>query len=186
MRGLLLILLLVLLAITWWALRPVEQEAASPEQTADEDPVDYWVIGLDALTFDAKGEPRRRLQARRLTHHRNSDRTDLDHPRLITYEGGTWRWDLRAGSGQLEGGRDRLWLEEGVTALQAAWKGRLPVRLETPDLMVEPDEKYAETASPVEITREDGWIRAIGMQAWLNEPGRIRFLADTRAHYVVQ
>ncbi len=186
MRGLLLAVLLILLLATWWALRPARApQGPQAEETAG-DPVDYFVTGLDALTYDAAGRPVRRLQARRLVHHGRSNQTHLASPRLVIRKDDVPLWRIRAERGTLSGDRQTLWLHGPVVAERAATATEPAARLETSEVRARPRENYFETDRPATLTSEAHRIRARGMKAWLSEPGRILFLADTRARYVFE
>jgi lipopolysaccharide export system protein LptC len=185
MRLLLLTILLGLLITTWWVLQPRRPE---PGTTVDHRPdrIDYFITGLDLTTYGADGLPRRRLQARQVEHFERSGQTRLTAPRLQLLVDGKPLWDGQARQGLLSGDRRRLTLESNVTIDRHRTEKQPPMRLLTSRLLVHPQESYAETDAPVFLTSEKNWIRAVGMQAWLQQPSRIRFLSDTRAYYVVE
>ncbi len=185
MRLVLLTVLLALLLLTWWALRPsAPPSAANAEAPANR--VDYFVSGLDLVTYDERGLPLRRLRARRLDHFEGSGETQLEKPRLWIYQDARLLWKVTADSGTLSKDRRRLQLHDAVT-LHRALTERLPaMQLQTRDVLVKPEKEYAETDAPVTITSRSDWIKAVGMRAWLRPPGKIHFQAHTRAYYVAE
>ena len=68
--------------------------------------------------------------------------------------------------------------------MRAASPDTEPMRLLTQRLRIRPEEDYAETDDPVTITRGPDRVDAVGMQAWMRKPVRIKLLAEARGHYV--
>lgn len=185
MRIWLLLALLTVLGITWWASR--QEPAVLESERVDQDQVqDYFVRGLELHLFDTQGRLSHILEADRLAHFKASGITRLQQPGYILYEDKQPAWKIRAEKGDLS--RDQSLLQLlGKTEID--WQGddrRPPMHLITSDLIVHPQTEYAETAAPVTVTSGENWIESTGMQAWLKAPGKIRFLAQTRAHYVAQ
>ena len=182
MRWLLPSLLALLVALTGWALR--RQEAPSPPPAdASEDQVDYFTEGLVLTTFDAAGQPRRRLRSRSLRHYRRLDETLLEQPHFTLFENRRPLWRIQSKWGILEAGQERLRLEGEVRLERLGDAHHPPLHLETRDLLILPHQEYAETQAPVKITSQTNWISAVGMRAWLRPPGKIQFLSRTRAYY---
>ena len=57
-------------------------------------------------------------------------------------------------------------------------------RIVTRDLRVQPAQDYAETDEHVRVETDVDWLEAVGMQAWLRPPSRIRFLSRVKGYYV--
>ncbi len=186
MRLFLLVALLILLLLSWWALQPPGPAGKSPPGSGEKDRIDYYVRNLDLTTFGADGLPLRRLRAVKLDHLEHSGRTLLTRPRLLVFEKGRLLWDVRSETGTLSGDQ-RLLRLHGQVLVNRVRTPELPaMQLETRELQVKPGESYAETDQPVTVHSQENRIRARGMQAWLRPPGRVRFLADTRAYYVIE
>lgn len=185
MRIWLLLALLTLLGITWWASRP--EQVAVTQETVNKDQIqDYFVFNLELRQFDVEGNLAHVLRAGELRHYLESGVTRLQAPRYVLYEDKLPSWRISAAKGLLSEDQSLLQLL-GKTNID--WEGdetRPPMHMLTSDLNIQPQQEYAETAAPVTVTSGQNWIESVGMQAWLKRPGRIRFLAQTRAHYVAQ
>ena len=59
-----------------------------------------------------------------------------------------------------------------------------PMRMHTRDLRVQPRQDYAETDEKVRVDSDVDWLEAVGMQAWLRPPSRIKFLSQVKGHHV--
>ncbi|WP_456380247.1 LPS export ABC transporter periplasmic protein LptC [Thiolapillus sp.] len=180
-----LLALLALLGIVWWASRP--EPAATGSTTVDKEQIqDYFVYQLELRQFDEQGQLSHVLRAQQLRHYPQSGITRLRQPEYVLYADTQPNLRIRAATGELSQDQSLLQLQ-GETVID--WEGnatRPPMRILTSDLNIQPQREYAETAAAVTVTSAENWIESVGMQAWLKPPGRIRFLAQTRAHYVAQ
>ncbi|WP_457676707.1 LPS export ABC transporter periplasmic protein LptC [Thiolapillus sp.] len=185
MRIWLLLLLLGLLAITWWASRP-DPSPAVPDDSANAEIQDYFVDGLILRQFDTSGRLSHRLLAQDMQHYRDSGLTRLTAPRYLLYQEGLPLWRIQADRGTLSSDQTLLKLL-GKTIIEREADAIHPaMRLVTADLRIYPQKEYAETDEAVTVTSEQNWIESTGMQAWFQAPGKILFPAQTRAHYVAQ
>ncbi len=185
MRTGLLLALLALLGVILWASRP--DPAIVGGETADREQIqDYFVFQLELRQFDEQGKLNHVLQAQQLRHYLESGITRLQQPEYVLYADKQPNLHIRAAKGELSQDQSLLQLQ-GKTIID--WEGddtRPPMRILTSDLNIQPQREYAETAAAVTVTSAENWIESVGMQAWMKAPGRIRFLAQTRAHYVAQ
>ncbi|WP_456416776.1 LPS export ABC transporter periplasmic protein LptC [Thiolapillus sp.] len=182
---LLLAVLLTLLGVIWWASRP--DPALPAGDTVDREQLqDYFVQQLELRQFNEQGVLSHVLRAQQLQHYLESGMTRLTLPEYILYADKEPSLRIEAAQGTLS--RDQSLLQlQGETDIH--WQGdetQPPMRILTSDLNIQPQREYAETAAAVTVTSAENWIESVGMQAWLKSPGRIRFLAQTRAHYVAQ
>jgi len=182
---LLLVTMLVLAGITWWAARP--DPVITGGETVDRTQIqDYFVHQLELRQFDEQGRVSHSLQAQRLRHYLESGITRLERPEYVLYADKQPSLRINAAKGELS--RDQSLLQlQGKTIIH--WEGdetQPPMRILTSNLNIQPQRQYAETAAAVTVTSTENWIESVGMQAWLKSPGRIHFLAQTRAYYVAQ
>ncbi len=185
MRLGLLLLLLGLVGITWWASQPEPLQATLSSNDKDQIQ-DYFVEGLELKQFDPRGNLSHVLEAQQLQHYLGSGITDLTLPIYTLYDQKRPQSMVQAETGELSKDHSRLKLQ-GTTFID--WKGndqRPAMNMLTSDLTIYPQREYAETSAAVTVISEQNWIESVGMQAWLKSPGRIHFIAQTRAHYVAQ
>jgi lipopolysaccharide export system protein LptC len=58
-----------------------------------------------------------------------------------------------------------------------------PYYIETRELVLKIPDAFASTAKEVSIKSAEQWTTAVGLQAWLNEPPRLKLLHQVRGHY---
>ena len=179
-------LLLLLVASVSWLLRDPAQPGETAPATAThsaERQVDYYLRGLQATTMNELGQPARTLRAAEAKYFKDNDTTELLEPWLTVHQGERPAWEVRSESGWVSADGSLVLLQGEVHIERAAAPGIDPMQIETRDLRVQPREDYAETDEQVRVRSNQNWLDATGMQAWLREPSRIKFLADVKGFY---
>jgi lipopolysaccharide export system protein LptC len=174
----------LLLAVgSWW----LKQSLEEPPQLRPRPPhtPDYWVERLSARTTDETGLVRRRLEADSMRHYPDDDSTELTGPKLLLFETDRPPWRIRSTEGWVSPDGELVLLRGEVKIDRDAAPGVLAVHLETRDLRVQPKDEYAETDAAVTVRSGPHRVEAVGLQAWLRAPVRIKLLADVRGHYQV-
>jgi len=176
-------ILLLLVAGTLWLARQSTPEA--PAYTAQEHRVDYYLEGVDSTLMDLSGRPGKRLVAERMTHFMDDDSTELQLPRLTLYDLDRPPWRVNSETGWLSGDGEVLLLQGAVKIDRSAAPGVRPMHITTHDLRVQPRDNYVETDADVIARSNEDRIDAKGMQIWLQQPIRIKLLANVRGRYEV-
>lgn len=183
------VLLLVMVALLSWRLRPTPPTesaaatAAAPTHHPGERQVDYYLSGLHATTMGPDGMPARTLSAEHVRHFGDDDTTELENPRLTVHQGESPAWEVYAASGWISADGNLVLLDGEVQIDRAGGRDSRPVHIRTRNLRVQPRQDYAETDEQVSVRSDQDWIDATGMQAWLRQPSRIKFLADVKGFY---
>jgi lipopolysaccharide export system protein LptC len=129
------------------------------------------------------GKPARTLRAAHVKHFQDDDTIELVEPELIVFQGEAPPWKVRAESGWVSADGSLVLLNDQVTIEREAGENTQPVTIHTRNLRVQPREDYAETDEQVRVRSHRDQIDATGMQAWLRQPSRIKFLADVKGFY---
>ncbi len=146
---------------------------------------DYYVEDFSITTMGVDGKLERTLSAERMLHYPDDDSTELTRPHLVIYEEGAPPWKIKSERGWVSGDGQLVLLNGAVEIDRAAAPGIRPVHIDTHNLRVRPKENYAETDEKVKIRSLGDVQRSVGMQAWLGEPIRIKFLSKVRGHYEI-
>jgi lipopolysaccharide export system protein LptC len=179
------LVLAVTAALTWWL---AQEDADGPSlSTAPQGghQIDYYLRRLSFTTYTADGDPARTLRAPELRHFADDDTTEIDLPYMEIHKASAPPWEVRAKTGWISPDGALVRLQGDVVIRREAGPGVRPMRIVTPEMRVEPERDYAETDEPVTVTSRADRIDSVGMQAWLTEPGRIKFLSQVRARYVI-
>jgi len=177
---------MVVAAIASWRLVEREAPLSPPVAHSGQRTIDYYVTGLDVTRMTAAGKPAHRLLATNLRHYTDDDTTELKQPRLTVYQDETPPWEIDAASAWMSADGSLVLLSGEVVIQREADSNNRPVRILTRDVRVQPREDYAETDEKVRVESESDWLDAVGMQAWLRPPSRLKFLSQVKGFYVPQ
>ncbi|MCB1787821.1 MAG: LPS export ABC transporter periplasmic protein LptC [Chromatiaceae bacterium] len=183
----LLAMLLVLGALfSWWLVDRVEESTAPGDAGPSQGPreIDYYVTGLDATRMTAAGVPAHRLRTPQLRHYTDDDTTELEKPRLTVYQDERPPWEVASERAWMSGDGSLLLLHGDVLIERAGDAQNAPLRMTTRDLRVQPREDYAETDEKVRVVSDAHSVDAVGMQAWLRPPSRVKLLSEVKGLYV--
>ena len=78
--------LLLFTGLVWWLPNALLQPAMRLTGIERHDP-DYYIENFTLTTMNVHGTPKYKLDAVRLVHYPHDDDTQLEHPRLIEYDG---------------------------------------------------------------------------------------------------
>lgn len=165
--------------------RANENSQAIPEQHYPQ----TFMIGVETREFTTKGELQHLLQTPRITHYQvdpetpgDKDYTIIDHPQVAFYdEGEPSPWVLSARSGHSNFNNSLLRLVDEVLIQQETAERGL-VQITTDELLVHPQQQFAETDKAVKMRSPKGQMDAVGMTAYMQE-NRIELKSQVRAFY---
>lgn len=168
---------------SWWL---NQDDAAVPPVTTfatpDSRDFDCRIKGFDVIRMTTEGNPAHRLVGSSLKHFTDDDTTELEAPRLTVFQADQPPWEIDAERAWLSADGSLILLTGRVLIERA---GETPAtRIITSDLPVQPRQDYAETDEPVRVETDNDWLDAVGMQAWLRPPSRVKFLSAVKGFYV--
>lgn len=179
----LLLVLLVLAAGSWWLYQQWVDD--TPTTTASgKRTIESFGSGLTLITLDQQGQAQRILRAKEMTHYRGDGGSDFVQPDLEIYrEEGEMPWHIQSERGWLSPDRELIHLLGEVSITRAAEPDNPALHIMTSDLHYQLTQEYAETSRHVRIERENNWLEADGMQAWIGGPLHVKFLSNVTAYY---
>jgi lipopolysaccharide export system protein LptC len=183
---LLALLLILVAALSWWRVQvpPDFREGdARPQRDTGPREVDYTITGFDVTRMTEAGRPAHRLRATRLWHFTDDDTTELADPKLTVFQDQSPPWEVVAERAWVSADGSLVLLSGEVQIDRAGHEDNPPVRILTRNLRVQPREDYAETDEKVRVETDTDWLDAVGMQAWLRPPSRLKFLSQVKGYY---
>lgn len=176
-------LVTLLTGLSWWLVeRPISSQERMTMPT-DVRHVDYYLRELNVTTMNRKGRPARTLRATELRHYSDDDTTRLHLPRLTLHSRDALPWKIYAETGWVSASGDLVLLDGTVHITHEDREGIRPMRIDTRNLRIQPEQDYAETDERVRVRSGRDRLYATGMQAWFHHPTRIKFLADVEGYY---
>lgn len=182
-RPLLTTLLIVIVLISWFLAGSQKQDKPAYSDTLPHVP-NYFVRNLSATSMGIDGLPESHIESSYVVQYLDDETTEMTAPKYRFYRPGLPTWHVQAEQGWLSADGELALLSGRVTILRPASDTTVPFKMVTSDLRIQPDNNYLETDNAVRVNSNSDQIDAVGMQAWMGEPGRIKFLSNVRAHYV--
>jgi lipopolysaccharide export system protein LptC len=184
-RPLLALVLALTALLSWWLVQQAPDTTPEVAHSGSRE-VDYHVTGLEVTRMTPAGRPAHRLRIAQARHFTDDDTTALDDPHLTVFQDEAPPWEIEAEHAWMSADGGLVLLGGEVLITRAGDAGNRPVQIRTRELRVQPQQDYAETDERVRVESEDDWLEAVGMQAWLRPPSRLKFLSQVRASYVPQ
>jgi lipopolysaccharide export system protein LptC len=181
-RRVIVILGLLLLALLSWLLPKGLEVPEPPDTTQPRHIPDYTLNSFTATAMDGEGRVHYRIRAERMVHFMDDDTSRLERPDVIVFRGDAGAWNAHARYARVSGGQEQVLLTGGVLVWRDPEKTGTGLELQTSELLINPEQKLAETQRPVTIAQEFGVTHAVGMRVNL-ERSRLELLADVRGRY---
>jgi lipopolysaccharide export system protein LptC len=165
-----LVLLAFVAALTFWLDQVVQPPARPGSGTVKHDP-DYIVDGLSAVRMDKEGRIKHTLNAQKMTHFPDDDKTMLVQPKFVTYGDGQAPVTVTSREAHMSGNGENVYFERDVRVVRAPAGGQSEMVLETEYLHVIPDDNVAKTDRAVTIRNATAVVSASGLE--LNSETRV-------------
>lgn len=163
----------------WFATSVDRPEADRPGLPRE---ADAFMASFEALQVDVAGRPRQRLRAAYLEHFPGDDSTELKQPRLILYRDIGPPVEVRADRARVSAHGDLIRLYGRVVVRRTAAPGVESVEVRTEQLLVRPEDEFAQTDVAVEIETAAGITSGVGMRAYLQDQ-LYQLLSRVRGRY---
>lgn len=157
------ILLATMAALSFWLQKSVEMEGSPRDGKLRHDP-DTIAENFEARRFDLNGEIKYRLSGPQLIHYPDDDTSLLQSPTLITYRKDAPPLTLTGDHAKVSAKGETVFLWDKVRAERAATEERPAMLARMNDLTIQPNNGFAFTNSPVEITQGQSWLKGIGAE----------------------
>jgi lipopolysaccharide export system protein LptC len=155
--------LALLVALTFWLNRLVQEPGARDNGSMRHDP-DTVVEKFNARKLGEDGRLLYTLAARKMVHYPDDDSAHLESLTLEAFEPRQPRMTITADHGRLEQGGDRVWVEGHVVLVREGDDKMEPARMNTDRLLVLPDAGIARTSSEVTLTSPSSRAVAAGLE----------------------
>jgi len=175
-RNLLTALLFMLAtASSWWLYQKVQPTEPARPIKAKHEP-DYFFEDFVVTSMNSQGQPKHRLKGDRMVHYPDDNTTEIEQPELDLYKNAKPVWRINAEHGLISAEGDQVLMGGEVRIKRHGSRQQDVVYVRTRDVLIRPDEKYAETDQLVVITSGNTKVKAVGMRAYIEE-GRIELLS---------
>lgn len=177
-RGKLTLILVVIAAISYWALDKLTEDDLTKLSELAHYP-DYYMENFTTITMNQDGKPKNRLYADYMAHYPDDNTSELHQPELEIFRENKQPINVRSDRGWVTSNNEVILLKGNVYLYQNDDDGKLKTELLAEDAKVLVAEKYAETDNPTTLISRKSTTTSIGMRAYLQEQ-RLEFLSNVR------
>ena len=172
------LILVILAAMTYWALDKLTEDDLTKLSKLAHYP-DYYMENFTTITMNQDGTPKNRLYADYMAHYPDDNTSELHQPELEIFRENKQPINVRSDRGWVTSNNDVILLKGNVYLYQNDENGKLKTELLAEDAKVLVGEKYAETDNPTTLINGKSTTTAVGMRAYLQEQ-RLEFLSNVR------
>lgn len=173
-------LLIIIGLIGWYIASPEQLNLLSPKQLATTP--DAVIHDLTVVKFDKQGAIAHRLSTPKLEHIPQNNVSLLKSPRITAYQHQQNPWHISADKGRAINGSTKVILSSNVIVHQAQGKQNKASTFRSEKLVYYPRKHYADTDVAVTLEQPGVKVKAIGMQAYIDEK-RVKLLHQVRGNY---
>lgn len=175
------LLLVAGLLLSWWLLNNDSADLLSGSGETPHRP-DFWATEFTTTALDVAGVPSYQLTARKVVHFRDDGSSELDHPDYVRHRNDQGPVTITARSGWNNEDGSQMLLVGDVVIVNASNNQTDDVTARMDELLLYPQDDFAETSSPVEIVSSTGVTTGIGMHV-NSRTGTLVLLSNVRGIY---
>lgn len=174
-------ILALLAAVSTWFLSTVESSLRDETIANAEAPILYMDHFL-ATRMNAQGFREYTLAAPHMVQLSGQQGSRLEQPEMNVFQDQTLSWVIRAKQAWVAPDTELIRLEQAVSITRPASSGKQPVTVTTRNLLLYPEQGFAETAEPARMETPNGWMTALGLKAYLDTE-QLELLSTVRGIY---
>ena len=178
------IVVAVVAGVSVWLLS--EQAPKKPRLIAKDNAVpDTYMEEFKTYIMGKDGKPRYELHASYMSHFSYDNHNEFISPEFIYHRSDESQWVMSAERGTTIDGSKKIMLQGDVIMFRRQLSaGDSAFKINTGELLVRPDDSYAETDQLITITSGEHSLQSTGMKAYFND-GRVELLSRVRGKYVL-
>jgi lipopolysaccharide export system protein LptC len=175
----------ITITVTWLSLTgsvDKQPEIDLPAADSSQRIADHFLNEATIISFNSQGMPRSQISGSRLLHYPDDEDAELLDPHIILYQDEGSPILITADKGWVNKDATRVFFKGHTIIERKKSQSNSFSRLDTPELTIWPNKKFAETNKHVKITTDTAIATGTGMKAYLNK-GRYYLLNNVRGHY---
>ncbi|MCK9507537.1 MAG: LPS export ABC transporter periplasmic protein LptC [Pigmentiphaga sp.] len=161
--GISILLLMLLVAGTWWAASVAERSIMQDPPRRLTHEIDTYIDQFVLIQSDEAGVPRTRVEGDRLVHYPDDDSSDVTRFRGYTETDGNPPTQVSADEARMDQDGARITLNGNVRFQRQASQERPALTITSTHMMLFPDTEVAQTDAPATIVHGSSRIQGQGM-----------------------
>ncbi|MFV8835888.1 LPS export ABC transporter periplasmic protein LptC [Aquisalimonas sp.] len=175
---------ILLVAVGWWVLDEDTHEPLEVDPEDAEQRPDYFMETFTMHATSDEGTPTYQVVSPRMEHFQGRDLWLMDRPEITYFVESGEPWHLRAERGRATNNVENVHLQGEVEIRRAGGSDNLPANVDTSEVHLEPERRYAETDRHAVYWRDGARIEGVGVRAYLDRE-LVELLSEVRGRYDV-
>lgn len=173
----------ILAVLSWWLVQLTGSEEAPTRAPQQSHSAEYFSTGYVKWEMDKAGQLKSKLIAESMTHYRDDGTTHLQKPELILINRDAPPWVIRSEIGIVSADGKQIFLKGKAVVEREGAPGVSPLKINSSNLRVKPDQDYAETDDWAELLSPPNRTEGVGMQLTYGDPIQIKLFSKVRGKY---
>lgn len=169
--------------LSWWLVQLTESEETPSLTPQKSHSAEYFSSGYVKWEMDEAGQLKSKLIAKSMTHYGDDGTTHLQKPELILINRDAPPWVIQSETGIVSADGKQIFLTDKVVVERKGASGVSPLKINSSNVRVEPDQDYAETDEWAELLSPPNRTEGIGMQLHYGDPIQIKLFSKVRGKY---
>lgn len=176
------VVLALLVVVGWLVLDEDTHEPVAVDPDEAEERPDYVMEAFTMNATDEGGRAIYRVASPRMEHFQGQDLWLMETPRITYFVDSGEPWHVRAERGRAWNNVEDVHLQGDVEIRRAGGADNLPANVDTSEVHLKPEERYAETDEPALYWRDGARVEAVGVRAYMDRE-ILELLSDVRGRY---
>ncbi|MGR9044755.1 MAG: LPS export ABC transporter periplasmic protein LptC [Gammaproteobacteria bacterium] len=173
----------ILAILSWWLVELTESDVAPNRALQKSHSAEYFSTGYVKWEMDEAGKQKSKLIAKSMTRYGDDGTTHLLQPRLTLINKDAPPWLIQSEAGVVSADGKQILLKGKAVVEREGAPGVSPLKINSSNLRVKPDQDYAETDEWAELLSPPNRTEGVGMQLKYGDPIQIKLLSKVRGKY---
>ncbi|MGR9114997.1 MAG: LPS export ABC transporter periplasmic protein LptC [Gammaproteobacteria bacterium] len=173
----------ILAVLSWWLLELTGSDETPSRVLNKSHTPEYFSAGYIKWEMDEAGKLKSKLIAKTMTHYGDDGTTHLQTPALTLVNKEAPPWIIQSETGIVSADGKQILLEGKAVVEREGAPGFSPLKINSSNLRVKPEQNYAETDDWAELLSPPNRTEGIGMQLKYGDPIHIKLFSKVRGKY---
>ena len=173
----------LLAIVSGWLVKLSESDRTQSPILQKSHSAEYFSSGYVKWEMDETGHLKSKLIAKTMTHYGDDQTTHLQTPKLTLINQDTPPWLIAAEVGIVSANGEQIFLKGKTVIERAEAPGISPLKINSSNMRVKPEQYYAETDDWAELLSALNRTEGVGMQMNYSDPVRIKLFSKVRGKY---
>lgn len=170
------------LGLSGWSIFIAKQSHLSVLTDASHRP-DAFMEDVIAIIINKEGNPSLKIEAPKMIHYADNDRTDITTPHVMLYRQSPEPWHINSNYAKATQGLSEVFFWDHVVIHHVSDIANPTTQMTTATLTVFPEQQIAKTNDTITVIQPNTTIHGVGMLANLND-GTVQLFSQARGEYV--